>query len=242
MYKFTSCLLRNYKNIKCFNDSHLVKRHVSKNNSKLSPAGLTVSVLFSKKYLLASNTISSGLLMFVGDLCQQELEYRQNLLDKRYDYARLTRMFIVGLALGPIHHYYYIGIAKKWPERTTKIILWKIALDQFIMSPICIACFFFGLNALEMRPFKEAVNEFKQKFYAVYTADWLIWPPTQWVNFYYVNVKYQVLYINAITMLYNVFLSYIKHVHGEEVKSEHKLSVPDNVLTTPENNKSSISS
>lgn len=43
-----------------------------------------------------------------------------------------------------------------------------------------------------------------------------MWVPTQFVNFYVVPVKYQVFYINAVTMLYNVFLSYIKHVDAEQ--------------------------
>lgn len=41
--------------------------------------------------------------------------------------------------------------------------------------------------------------------------DWCVWVPTQFINFYVVPVKYQVFYINAVTMFYNVFLSYIKH-------------------------------
>lgn len=47
--------------------------------------------------------------------------------------------------------------------------------------------------------------------YSYLQVDWLVWPPTQFVNFYYVPAQYQVIYINAITTLYNVFLSYIKH-------------------------------
>lgn len=40
------------------------------------------------KYLLATNVISSGVLLGLGDLVQQEFEYRSKLLPKRYDYAR----------------------------------------------------------------------------------------------------------------------------------------------------------
>lgn len=201
-------VLRSCKCISKFNSS---RRYVAKDNTKNTLVGTGVSILFSKKYLLASNTATSGLLMLMGDLCQQEIEFRQKLLKKRYDYKRLTHMFIVGLVLGPPHHFYYIGIAKKWPQRTTKIILWKIMLDQFVVSPLCIVAFFLGLNALEMKPLKEVVSELKSKFYTVYLVDWIIWPPTQYLNFYLVPVKYQVLYINAVTMLYNVFLSFMKY-------------------------------
>ncbi|XP_057667450.1 mpv17-like protein 2 [Diorhabda carinulata] len=208
MHKIFTKIVRSCKSISKFHSS---RRYVAKDNTKNTPVRAGVSILFSKKYLLLSNTVTSGLLMFIGDLCQQEIEFRQKLLEKRYDFKRLTHMFIVGLALGPPHHYYYIGIAKKWPQRTTKIILWKIMLDQFVMSPLCIVAFFFGLNALEMKPLKEVVSELQNKFYTVYLVDWIIWPPTQYLNFYLVPVKYQVLYINAVTMLYNVFLSFMKY-------------------------------
>lgn len=40
------------------------------------------------KYLLTTNIISSGFLLFLGDLIQQEIEFRQKKLEKRYDFAR----------------------------------------------------------------------------------------------------------------------------------------------------------
>lgn len=51
--------------------------------------------------------------------------------------------------------------------------------------------------------------------------DWSVWPATQFINFYYLPVKYQVFYINAVTMLYNVFLSYIKHREVAQEYSAH---------------------
>ena len=41
--------------------------------------------------------------------------------------------------------------------------------------------------------------------------DWCIWPPTQYVNFVYVPPKYRVSYVNAVTVVWDVFLSYMKH-------------------------------
>ncbi|KAJ8956668.1 hypothetical protein NQ318_014022 [Aromia moschata] len=84
------------------------------------------------------------------------------------------------------------------------------------MSPVCIAAFFYSLGALEMKPIKKSTEELKDKWVEVYVMDWCVWPPTQFINFYYVPVKYQVFYINFVTMLYNVFLSYIKHREDAE--------------------------
>lgn len=43
---------------------------------------------FLKKNLLLTNSITSGGFMAIGDLVQQEIEYRTNLLPRRYDWAR----------------------------------------------------------------------------------------------------------------------------------------------------------
>ncbi|XP_018335606.1 mpv17-like protein 2 [Agrilus planipennis] len=177
---------------------------------KIGPIQRNFNKAFGK-YLLATNTISCGVLMLGGDIIQQEIEYRQGKLKKRYNWLRVGQMFIVGLSQGPLHHYFYGWMDKILPRRNLQSVISKICLDQIIMSPVCIVEFFYCLGYLELKSTKECTKELKDKFIEVYTMDWCVWPPTQFINFLYVPVKYQVLYINGVTTLYNVFLSYIKH-------------------------------
>lgn len=164
-----------------------LKQNVSTSKSHKTPIRSGITLVFGK-YLLATNTISSGVLMILGDIFQQEIEYQRQILDKRYDVGRLgnilkcklyhifylflfsfiARMFIVGLALGPLHHYYYVWIAEKWPARTAKVITWKIMLDQFVMSPLCIATFFYGMGGLERKTIQHMNDEITNKFKEVY--------------------------------------------------------------------------
>ncbi|XP_044270811.1 mpv17-like protein 2 [Tribolium madens] len=172
----------------------------------------TIRAAFGK-YLLVTNTVSSGVLMLLGDVVEQEFhhDFKARGDEPRYDYARLGRMFLVGLGMGPVHHYYYGFINKLWPLRDMVTVSKKILADQIVMSPICIAQFFYTLGLLEQKPVKRINEEFLGKFGAVYTMDWCVWPPTQFINFYLIPCRYQVIYINFVTMIYNVFLSYIKH-------------------------------
>lgn len=163
------------------------------------------------KYLLATNILSSGILMVVGDVAAQELEYRKGLLKNRYDLARMWRMFVVGSLQGPLHHYTYGWMDRIMPVVSTKNSIKKILIDQFVMSPICILLFFYPACYLEDKTLKETNDELISKFPYIYITDWCVWPAAQYVNFQYLDPKYRVIFVNVMTALYNVFISYIKH-------------------------------
>lgn len=77
-------------------------------------------------------------------------------------------MTTIGLAFGPLHHYFYVYLNKLYPRTDLMSISKKILADQFIMSPACIATFFYGMGALDRKSVDEATKEFKTKFVDVY--------------------------------------------------------------------------
>ena len=174
----------------------------------------TSSQLFGR-YLLVTNTVSNGVLMGVGDIAVQSTE-RYLAKDtetqtKTHDWKRTGRMCIVGVMLGPICHGWYTFLDKILPLRTTTAVGKKILLDQIVASPAMAFTFFIGAGTLEGGPFQENVKEFKGKFWTVYKADWSLWPPAQFVNFYFVPSQYRVIYVSFVTLVWNTFLSYMKH-------------------------------
>ncbi|KAK6629167.1 hypothetical protein RUM43_002984 [Polyplax serrata] len=164
------------------------------------------------KYLFLTNTLSSGLLMCAGDLIQQEIEHvRYDKHKNSFDWRRNLHMGIVGTLLGPFAHFFYQVLDKFIPGNKLTSIAKKIVLDQTIASPVCILIFFFGMNYLSDKEFKETRAEIKQKFWVIYAVDCSVWIPFQFFNFYLISSEYRVIYVNMITMCYNVFLSFAKH-------------------------------
>lgn len=190
-----------------------------------------VGAIFGK-YLLATNIISSGVLMSIGDLMSQEIEYRNgtSTITKRYDWKRNAKMFIVGAAQGPLHHYFYGWLDRAYLGATIKTTTIKILYDQLIMSPVCIAAFFYTAGWLDGKDTSGCTDEFQSKFKIVYITDWLVWPGAQFINFYYLAPKYRVIYVNFVTMLYNVFLSYIKHEDDEDEGTSGKDSTKQTII------------
>ena len=140
------------------------------------------------------------------------------------------RMAAVGLSQGPPHHYWYVWLDKLLPKKDLRSVVFKILLDQFIAAPFFAITFFYGMGILEDKRMSECWNEFLQKFPLVYAVrleikglkikkvtqfllqfDWGIWPPTQYINFVYIPAAFRVLYVNCVTVIWDIFLSWVKH-------------------------------
>ncbi|CAG7827076.1 unnamed protein product, partial [Allacma fusca] len=47
-------------------------------------------------------------------------------------------------------------------------------------------------------------------------VDVVLWTPCQIINFRFVPVSHQVLFVNVLTVNWNIFLSYVKHFDQHE--------------------------
>lgn len=145
------------------------------------------------KYLLTTNTVTSGLLMVIGDFAAQEIEYRRGENPLRRDWHRsgktksfyfiiicstiyfvLGIMFIVGAIQGPMHHYFYMWIDSAIKTVNLVNVTKKILLDQCIMSPIFITTFFYSAGWLSRQSTRQCNDELKSKFVKVYMASFRI--------------------------------------------------------------------
>ena len=45
----------------------------------------------------------------------------------------------------------------------------------------------------------------------LYLAEWFIWPPAQFVNFYFLPTRYRVIYDNVISFGYDMYTSHVKN-------------------------------
>lgn len=187
-----------------------------------------------KRHLLMTNTVSSGILMSMGDALSQRIEQNQSAKDKdkvnakgvekvysQIDWSRNAKMFAVGAVQGPLHQNFYGWLDKKYSGITVKTTTIKILYDQFVMAPVCLVQFFYMAGWLYGKTNAECWQELKSKFFTVYAIDWTVWPAAQFINFYCLPPKYRVIYVNFVTMLWDVFLSYIKHINPDQTINLH---------------------
>ncbi|PBC34479.1 Mpv17 protein [Apis cerana cerana] len=185
--------------------------NITKNiNLIVNKISIIKNKLFSPKYLLYTNVTISISLSATGDVLEQYYEILKGEWDK-WSINRTKNMAISGMSIGIVCHYWYKYLDAKLPGRTINIVLKKVFIDQLVCSPLCITMFFLTLGLLEKSNWSDLKNEIIKKAYRLYIAEWIIWPPAQIFNFYFLPTRYRVLYDNTISLGYDVYTSHVKH-------------------------------
>lgn len=169
-----------------------------------------MDTMFSPRYLLLTNTGISVGLSGLGDLMQQRYEILRELKPK-YEYTRFRDMCICGLTFGPVCHYWYLYLDYILPTRSISSVCKKIALDCCIMGPVGIICFFAVLGWLQNKPRADIVRDWSGKGIQILVADFIIWPPTEFISFRYLALRYRVFYDNAISLAFDNYYSFIMY-------------------------------
>jgi len=189
----------------------------------------TLKHLFQNHLFFVNMGLSFGL-SGLGDVLQQKLEHSQatSSTRPRVNYSRTLHMSTsFGLTSGFLCHFWYNYLDKIFPGRGIRTIVTKIAWDQILFSPICIVSCLLVAGRLENKSSEHLMSQTLQLGGRLYIAEWLIWPPAQFFNFYYLPTRYRVLYDNLVSLVYDIYTSHVKH----------QVPVSDNFLEELERNK-----
>ncbi|GAB6030843.1 hypothetical protein CHUAL_007680 [Chamberlinius hualienensis] len=166
---------------------------------------------FNARTQTIEKKVVSGSLLGAGDCFQQMMERSGGVSKRKHDWRRTGRMVAVGFMLGPLCHTWYRFLDRRLPAKTLKTVVKKVAADQMVAAPVLNLVFFVGMGVMEQKSWTECKHELKEKFLFVYLMDWLFWPPVQALNFYMVPPAFRVLYVNVALLLWDIFLSRVKH-------------------------------
>lgn len=177
-----------------------------------------ITVAFSPKYLFCTNVLISMGISMCGDVLEQTYEI-QTKQQPRWDIERTSQMAFSGSTAGCLCHYWYIFLDKVIIGRTFDMVIKKLILDQCICSPIIILSFFATVAIFEDDPIENLTEEVREKFWTLYKAEWVVWPPAQIINFYLLPTRYRVAYDNTVSLGYDVYTSHVKHAKPSKKES-----------------------
>ena len=144
-----------------------------------------------------------------------------------WDPLRTRNICVTGSVVGPTCHYWYMLLDRLLPGRTLKMVGKKIFLDQMIFSPINISIFLVVLGFLEGATLKSVAIDLRDKGLQLLKAEWIIWPPAQFINFLFLPTRYRVLYDNTVSLGFDYYYSYVKFRQGKDCEhKQEKLVVP----------------
>ncbi|PFH45410.1 hypothetical protein AMATHDRAFT_71729 [Amanita thiersii Skay4041] len=154
---------------------------------------------------LLTNCITAAVLFGTGDVvAQQAVEGRGW---GGHDFARTARLTVYGGAFfGPAMTTWYSflnGIKFASPR---KAIVYRVWLDQAVLTPAAVVFFFGCMSVLEGRA-DEAPERIKNAYVPTLLRNWGVFIPTQIINFSIVPHHMRVVVVSVVGLFWNTYLS-----------------------------------
>lgn len=141
----------------------------------------------------------------IGDILAQKF---LNNVPGSFDWARLARMASFGFLIhGTSGHFFYNFLDSLIPGQQLTAVAGKVAVDQLVWAPIFTALFLTYMGFAERKNKDQVVDKVKEQTMKGVKASWKVWPVAHAINFRFIPTSQRLLYINAIQIGYNMFLS-----------------------------------
>ena len=151
---------------------------------------------------------------------------KSNISNTGYDVMRTLRFTSIGTVLvGPVLFYWYGFLARTFTGHTVAPVLKRLAMDQLVFAPLFIPTFMTSVLVLEGKNTCAIKERLQQDYLSALRANYTIWPPAMFFNFWFVPLPFQVLFSNSIGLVWNVFMSFITHKKEHE-KLQKKANTP----------------
>lgn len=86
----------------------------------------------------------------------------------------------------------------------------KVAIDGFLFGPLDLFVFFTYMGFSAGKSVPQIKEDVKRDFLPAFVLEGGIWPIVQVVNFRFIPVRYQLLYVNFFCLLDSSFLSWLE--------------------------------
>lgn len=103
---------------------------------------------------------------------------------------------------------WYKWLDKKYVGTTIRILAPKLALDQFLLTPVLLTVFFTGMSTMEGA--EDKFHECKQKFLPTFIRSCLFWLPVQTLNFIFIPPAFRVTFMGFCAFAWVNILCWVK--------------------------------
>ncbi|OAY54285.1 PXMP2/4 family protein 2 isoform X3 [Manihot esculenta] len=142
-----------------------------------------------------------------------------------------TSLFGFGF-VGPVGHFWYEGLDQFIRSRlllrpnTLRFVTTKVAIDGLLFGPLDLLIFFTYMGFSTGKSVPQIKEDLKRDFLPALILEGGLWPVVQAVNFRFLPVRYQLLYVNIFCLLDSCFLSWIEQQEDAPWKQWFKAFQP----------------
>ncbi|XP_030378253.1 mpv17-like protein [Scaptodrosophila lebanonensis] len=154
--------------------------------------------------------INVACIMGAGDMLAQMGIQKKSISE--WDAGRTIRFSALGLLLvGPVMRKWYgtleTLVKKDQPPimRGIKKMLW----DQVCFAPPFTLALSFLVPFVNGENTDVIIERIKDKYFFILSRNYMLWPPSQIINFTFVPLNYQVIFVQCIALLWNCYLALI---------------------------------
>lgn len=114
----------------------------------------------------------------------------------------------------------------QYQPKSLRFVATKVAVDGLLFGPLDLLVFFTYMGFSTGKSVNQVKEDVKRDFLPALILEGGIWPIVQVVNFRYVPVRYQLLYVNFFCLLDSSFLSWLEQQQDAPWKQFFK-SIPE---------------
>lgn len=130
-------------------------------------------------------------------------------------------LLTAAVVFGPAASTWYRFISSRINFRDIrKTLLARVACDQLVFAPVATGVFLSSMALLEGADPRQKLNE---RYFTALRTNYLVWPMAQFVNFKFVPVQHQLLFVNVLNLGWNCFLSCLNSGSKETIQHSHVL-------------------
>jgi protein Mpv17 len=175
---------------------------------------------------ILTKSLTSFVTFGLGDAICQSIEIstakNRGKPKKKFDFSRFFKQAIFGFSFSPYFHLHFSKIlpflfpAK--PGVSQNVIVFKSMLyDQTVHASIFTIVFYYYMGLVNGNNVEDTTKDLKQKYWPTMLDNWKLWPAAVLINFKFVPIPYQVLYVNMVGIVWMTYLSYLQNIKFAKV-------------------------
>ncbi|KAJ7594280.1 hypothetical protein C8J56DRAFT_820797 [Mycena floridula] len=153
---------------------------------------------------MVTQCCTAAFLFGAGDVIAQQAYENAG---SKHDFKRTARLsFYGGCLFGPAMTIWYQFLNRIQFSTPTKSLIYRVYLDQAILTPVAVGFFFTSMSVLEGKP-EEIVSRLEDNYLPTIIRNWAVFLPTQIVNFGIVPPRLRFVVVSLVSLAWNTYLS-----------------------------------